>query len=47
MVCQSNEDFEQEILNTKMLISQRVAGVLISVSKSTTGKDHFKRLQKR
>ncbi len=47
MVCQSNEDFQQEVLNAKMLVSQRVAGVLISVSKTTEDKEHFELLQRR
>jgi len=47
MVCQSDEDYEQEVNNTRTLISQRIAGVLISVSKSTRNMDHFKLLQKR
>ncbi len=47
MVCQSDEEWEQEVINTRTLISQRLAGVLISVSKSSQNMDHFKLLQKR
>ena len=41
MVCQSNDKIEHEIINTKALISQHVAGMLISISQSTNRTDHF------
>jgi len=45
MVCQSNEDFEREVVNARALVSNRVAGILISVSQTTTNSDHFKQIQ--
>ena len=42
IVCQSNESFEREIINTNALIQQRVAGIIASISQSTTSGEHFK-----
>lgn len=42
MVCQSNESYEREVINTKALISHRVAGMLISISQGTKKLDHLK-----
>jgi len=47
MICQSNESLEREIINTKALSSQRVAGLLISVSQTTNDVAHFELLQQR
>jgi LacI family transcriptional regulator len=47
MICQSNEDFEREMSNIDVLISHRVAGLLISISKNTKNYDHFNRFMKR
>lgn len=47
MICQSNDDYKREELNLKALISQRVAGLLISISQSTNGCAHFNPLIKR
>jgi len=47
IICHSDEKYEREIRNIKMLISQRIAGLLISVSKTTRTFDHFESLQKR
>ena len=47
MICQSNDDYEREELNLKALISQHVAGLLISISQSTEGSEHFDQLIKR
>ena len=46
IICQSNEDYEKErnILHT--LMSKRVDGILVSVSKTTTNYDHFLEVQK-
>jgi len=41
MVFQSNEKLDSEKKNVEALIDNRVAGVLISVSKETTTSDHF------
>lgn len=42
MVCQSNELYEREVINSQALLSNRVDGVLISVSKTTLEFDHFR-----
>lgn len=41
LVCQSNESYEREVINAHALLSNRVDGVLISVSKTTHDFDHF------
>ncbi len=46
MVCQSNEDYEREVRNTRALMSNRVAGILISVSQNVQNTDHFKMVLK-
>lgn len=47
MVCQSNEDYEREKLNLRAMVSNRVAGVLVSLSQTTTDTAHFEILRKR
>jgi DNA-binding LacI/PurR family transcriptional regulator len=47
MICQSNENFEREKINIDVLLSHRVAGLLISVSSSTHSCEHFQRLKRR
>lgn len=42
IVCQSNENFEREVVNTNSLINQRVAGIAASISQNTINGDHFK-----
>ncbi len=42
IVCQSNENFEREVVNTNVLIQQRVAGIVASISQTTKNSDHFK-----
>jgi DNA-binding LacI/PurR family transcriptional regulator len=46
IVCQSNEDSKREAIHVRTLISNRVAGVLVSVSQTTTSGAHFVALQK-
>ena len=41
IVCQSNENFEREVINTNSLIQQRVAGIVASISQNTKNGDHF------
>ena len=47
IVCQSNESYEREVLNTSMLMRNRVAGVIVSISQNTRSCEHFKNLLKR
>jgi len=47
LVCQSNESYEREVLNTNALMHHRVAGVIVSISQNTINGDHFLDLIKR
>jgi len=44
MVCQSNDRSEREIINTRALAANRVAGMLISTSQETTNFDHLEQI---
>jgi LacI family transcriptional regulator len=44
IIAQSNEQQEREILNLNSMYLHRVAGIIISVSQTTTSSNHFKRL---
>lgn len=44
MVCQSNESYEREVVNTNALMHHRVAGVIVSISQNTKSGDHFQDL---
>ncbi len=41
IVCQSNENYEREVINANLLVRQRVAGVIASTSENTTTGKHF------
>lgn len=45
IICQSNERFVREVANARTLLSHRVDGVLISISKETHTFDHLVDLQ--
>jgi len=47
IVCQSNESYEREVINTNVLMHQRVAGMIVSISQSTKCGDHFQDVLKR
>lgn len=47
IICPSNESYTREVINTKTLLSHRVAGFLISISKETKNYDHFEMIQRR
>ena len=47
MVCQSNESFGREILNTRRLLESLVDGFIISVSSESKSFEHFKKIQER
>lgn len=47
MICQSNESFGREILNTRRLLDSLVDGFIISVSSETKTFDHFKKIQEK
>ena len=42
LVAQSNEIFEREVQNTKVFLSNHVAGLLVSISQTTPNSEHFK-----
>ena len=44
IICQSNEDYQREVINTQVLFDNRVDGILISISKTTHDHGHFKDL---
>lgn len=44
IICQSNEQYEREVINTQLLLDHRVDGILISQSKATHDPGHFKDL---
>jgi len=41
VLCQSDESYEREVLNTKALMQHRVAGMLVSISQQTKSAKHF------
>ncbi len=45
MICQSNESYDREVINAHALLSNRVDGVLVSISKTTFNFDHFRSYQ--
>ncbi len=47
MVCQSNESFGREMVNTRRLLDSLVDGFIISVSSETKSFEHFKKIQER
>src|SRR5882757_9742681 len=47
MVCQSNESYGREIVNTRRMLESLVDGFIISVSSETKVFDHFKKIQEK
>lgn len=47
MVCQSNESFGREMVNTKRLLDSLVDGFIVSVSSETKVFDHFKKIRQK
>ncbi len=47
MICQSHESMEREALHLRALLSQRVAGVLVSLSKQTKTFEHLREVIRR
>lgn len=47
MVCQSNESFGREIVNTRRLLDSLVDGFIVSVSSETKVFDHFRKIQEK
>lgn len=46
IICQSNESYDREVKNTHTLLTSRVDGLLVSLSKETKTYDHFKDLER-
>jgi len=47
IVSKSNEDYRREVLNTRSMVSNRVAGIIASVAQTTLNGDHFLAVKKR
>ena len=47
IICQSYEDYEQEVHTIDALLSARVDGIIASISKNTLDFEHFKKAQDR
>ena len=47
MICQSNESYIREVKNIQTLLSSRIEGLLVSVSKETRDFSHFRNLNKK
>lgn len=47
MICQSSESYQTEVANLQAMVSSRVDGLIISVSKETRCFEHFRSLQKK
>ncbi len=41
IICQSNESYDREVANARTLLSHRVDGILVSISKETHSFDHL------
>ena len=44
LLCQSNESYERELVNTQVLVQHRVAGIIVSISQTTKKGNHFNEL---
>jgi DNA-binding LacI/PurR family transcriptional regulator len=47
MICQSNESYIREVKNIQTLLSSRIEGLLVSLSKETRDFSHFRNLNKK
>jgi LacI family transcriptional regulator/LacI family repressor for deo operon, udp, cdd, tsx, nupC, and nupG len=47
IICHSNENYEREVENVKLFLSQQVDGIIASHTKETRNFDHFKLVQRR
>jgi len=46
MFCESNESYDREVINTSALVSNQIAGLIVSISQETKIHDHFEYLQR-
>lgn len=47
VICQSNETYETEVANTKVMLANQVDGLLVSITKETKNFDHLKIFQRK
>ncbi|KAA2243309.1 LacI family transcriptional regulator [Chitinophaga agrisoli] len=47
VICQSNETYETEVANTKVMLANQVDGLLVSITKETKNFDHLKVFQRK
>lgn len=47
VICQSNESYETEVANTKVMLANQVDGILVSITKETRNFDHLKIFQRK
>jgi DNA-binding LacI/PurR family transcriptional regulator len=47
MICQSNESYETEVANVKVLMASRVDGIIASLTAQTNNVDHFRALDRK
>jgi len=47
IISQSNESYETEVANTKVMLANQVDGIIVSISKETRNFDHFKIFQRK
>ncbi|MCW3466110.1 LacI family DNA-binding transcriptional regulator [Chitinophaga nivalis] len=47
VICQSNERYETEVANTKVMLANQVDGLLVSITKETRNFDHLKIFQRK
>jgi len=45
IICQSNESYDREVANARTLLSHRVDGILVSISKNTLSFEHLLDIQ--
>lgn len=44
ILCQSNEEYDREVINIDVLLNHRVAGIIVSISEKTKEGSHFKKV---
>lgn len=47
LLCQSNESYEKEVINLKVLVNHRVAGIIASITENTVDSSHFQNVLNR
>lgn len=47
IICQSNESYSREVKNVQALLSSRIEGLILSISKETRDLDHLENLRKK